>query len=966
MPADTPWRKKLIEVAIPLDAINRESAREKSIRHGHPSTLHLWWARRPLAACRAVIFCSLIDDPGEEGAPAELLRQIDELEEPRPLPADWDAMDTAEQRRQKLFKFIETLVKWESTTDEDVIGTARKLILAATEGNPPPLLDPFCGGGSIPLEAQRLGLEAHGSDLNPVAVLITKALIELPPKFAGMPPVNPDARGKLGSDAEWKGAAGLAEDVRWYGEWMRQRAWERIGHLYPEGPNGETVIAWLWARTVKCPNPACGMEMPLISSFWLSKKQNREAWLEPEVDHNQKAAQFHVRRGKPPDPTAVTAGYKVGQATFRCAVCEVTVKGDYIDDIANTTGLGVRPLAVVTETETRTGRNYADDSHMNGDGLQHELSQLMRDRPDITAAIPHEPSRGTFGSNAQGRRYGFHTFGDYFTQRQLVALATFSGLVAEARDLARHHATASEHHASVSNPDSYAEAVATYLAFVVGRCTNYWSSVCRWQNTADFVGGVFARQGISMIWDFAEANPFSRSTGNWLGATEWVAKCLSTLPLNASEGHVSQGDSSAVIAGVHDTAIATDPPYYDNVTYSDLSDWFYVWLRRIVGQTYPNVCSTVLTPKAQELIVERYRSGGDRHQSEQDFEDGLAQAFSLMHKRSGAGTPTTLFYAYKQEERRDAETRAISAGWDTMLTALIASGFAITGTWPMRTELSNRPVASGRNALATSVVLVCRPRSDDAPMADIGEFNRALASELPATLNRFIGEHIAPVDLPQASIGPGMAVFSRYSAVVLPNGERMSVRRALELINEGVEQFFSEREGAFDAPTQFCLRWFEQFGFEDGPFGDADNMARAKDISVEELDREGVLTAQRGKVRLIPFERYEASWESWDPAQERRLSAWRVCHYLAAALEHGGVFGRQGDHDAGGAARLARELGGNGEQAKELAYRLYAICDAKGWTQEARRYNALADAWPEISAEAARLRQAQQGQLGVI
>ena len=409
--------------------------------------------------------------------------------------------------------------------------------------------------------------------------------------------------------------------------------------------------------------------------------------------------------------------------------------------------------------------------------------------------------------------------------------------------------------------------------------------------------------------------------------------------------------------------VVTDPPYYDNVPYADVSDFFYVWLRRSLRGMYPNVSSTLLTPKNEELVAAPHRFDGDKGDAERHFERGLFGAFQLMRRNCSIELPTAMFYAYKQVDKRDGDQTAISTGWETMLAGVIASGFAITGTWPVRTEKSNRPRAMGSNALATSVIIVCRPRPEDAPMADVREFNAALTAELPEALQRFIGEHIAPVDLPQASIGPGMAVFSRYSAVVRPNGDHMTVREALELINEGVEQFFSEREGAFDGATQFCLRWFEQFGFEDGPFGDADNMARAKDISVAELQSDGLLTARHGRVRLLPFERYEATWEAWEPSVERRLSAWRACHYLAAALEHGGVRGQE--HDAGGAARLARDLGGNGEQAKELAYRLYAICDAKGWAQEARRYNALADAWPEISAEAARLRQAQQGQLGV-
>ena len=466
-----------------------------------------------------------------------------------------------------------------------------------------------------------------------------------------------------------------------------------------------------------------------------------------------------------------------------------------------------------------------------------------------------------------------------------------------------------------------------------------------------------------MVWDFAEANPFSGRTGSWTQSLEVLVRCLLTLPTTPVSGYVEQGDSAASIELSADHITSTDPPYYDNIVYADISDFFYVWLRRSLGDIYSNMLSTMLTPKARELVAAHYRFDGDKRAARQHFEDGLASAFGLMRQGANEAVPTTIFYAYKQTDKHDDESRAISTGWETMLTGVISKGFQITGTWPVRTELVVA-LKKEMGALATSVVLVCRPRPGDAPMADIGEFNRALASELPAALNRFIGEHIAPVDLPQASIGPGMAVFSRYSAVVRPNGDHMTVREALELINAGVEQFFSEREGAFDGATQFCLRWFEQFGFEDGAFGDADTMARAKDISVAELQSDGLLTARRGRVQLLSFEHYDNNWQSWDPAQDRRLSAWRACHYLAAALEHGGVFGGQGEHDAGGAARLARDLGGNGDQAKELAYRLYAICDARGWAQEARRYNALADAWSEISAEAARLREAQQGRLG--
>ena len=687
----------------------------------------------------------------------------------------------------------------------------------------------------------------------------------------------------------------------------------------------------------------------MISTFWLSKKKGSEAWVKPVVDDAAKTVRFDVHDGSPDNPGACENGSKLGRGPqFKCLVCGATPDGQYVKDEGTAGRMGQLPVALVTEGN-RT-RNY---STFTRDDLDLDLSVALSD--DIRAPIPRNPRTNISAP------YGLTTFSDLFTTRQMATLTSFSDLVVEARQLVNAHATET---IDTATSDAYANAVATYLAFAVDRGADRWSSLATWQNSADKVRAVFARQGIPMIWDFAEANPFSGSTGNWRDAVEWIVKCLLTLPWVSEAGRAAQMDSTTQLPQFASAVISTDPPYYDNIVYADIADFFYVWLRRSLSGIYPREFSTLLTPKAPELVAAPYRFDGDRQQAERHFESGLGDSFQLMRGCSHDASPMTVFYAYKQTEQRGGENTGVTAGWETMLTSLIGAGFTITGTWPMRTERSGRSIAIGTNALATSVVLVCRPRPDDASMADIGEFNRALASELPVALRRFIGEHIAPVDLPQASIGPGMAVFSRYSAVVRPNGDHMTVREALELINAGVEQFFSEREGAFDGATQFCLRWFEQFGFEDGPFGDADTMARAKDISVEELQRDGLLTARRGRVQLIPFERYEATWESWEPSAERRLSAWRACHYLAAALEHGGVFGGQGDHDAGGAARLARELGGNGEQAKELAYRLYAICDAKGWASEARRYNALADAWSEISAEAGRLRQAQQGRLG--
>ena len=452
-----------------------------------------------------------------------------------------------------------------------------------------------------------------------------------------------------------------------------------------------------------------------------------------------------------------------------------------------------------------------------------------------------------------------------------------------------------------------------------------------------------------MVWDFAEANPFSHSTGNWDGALNWIAKCLLKLPLDAIVGEVSQADSSATIHEGSEVAVATDPPYYDNIIYADISDFFYVWLRSSLQNIYPREFETLVTPKRPELVAAAYRHDGDKKKAAKHFEQGMSSAFQHIRQASTSRVPTTLFYAYKQTETLSKDGGAISTGWEVMLEGLTSQGFTITATWPIRTEKGNRPVASGTNALASSVVIACRPRPDDAPIATLPEFNRALQSELPDALRHMIGGHISPVDLPQATIGPGMAVYSRYSAVLEPDGTPLGVRRALQMINDAVEQFFAEREGGFDPRTQFCLRWFEQHAFADGDFGDAETMARAKDIAVAGMD--DVLQSGASNVALFPLARYRETYAEWRPSQG--ASVWAACHYLAAALADDGV---------AAAARLARRLGGLASQAIDLAYRLYAICDQQGWSQEARPYNALADSWPQIQTELASLESGESGQ----
>ena len=937
------YRKKLIEVALPLEAINIASAREKSIRHGHPSTLHLWWARRPLAACRAVIFASLVDDPDDPDAPAEFVAAC------RELPKGKNAIDN-DTPRQRLFDFIEKLVQWESTTDEEVLEKARELIRLATGGNPPPLLDPFAGGGSIPLEAQRLGLDAHASDINPVAVMINKALIEIPPRFANRPPINPRDRDatKQTVARQWKGAEGLATDVRYYGEWMRERAWERIGHLYPD-MNGETVIAWLWARTVKCPNPACGAQMPLASSFELSMKKGRYVWVEPKVDRGRKIVKFDVKSGtvsKAPSPTKQGRG-----ANFQCVVCGEIASDPYIKSEGIVGRIGTQLMAVVTGG--KNGRKYNPPSTM-----QEKIAAEAHPSWTVTGKLPENPR--WFSPPL----FGMSDFADLFTPRQLVALTTFSDLVTEAREQAMRDAlTAGIPDIDVPLSDggagarAYADAISTYLGLGVSRLSDIQNNLCMWETSKTQVRHLFTRHAIPMLWDFAENNLFNSSAGDYLVTLNSMVRVLEKLG-NGLEGSAEQSDARAITKD-NLPLISTDPPYYDNIGYADLSDFFYIWIRPSLKNLFPDLFKTIMVPKTSELIASTYRFDGDKRSAEEYFESGLEKTFSQLCRISSNEFPLSIFYAFKQTEGRNSldedskGTLPISTGWEKMLSALMSAGLLINGTWPTRTESTNRPIASGTNALASSIVLVCRPRPKDAPITTRRDFVALLQRELPTTLKELQSGNIAPVDLAQASIGPGMAVFSRYSKVLEPNGEAMTVRTALQLINQALDEYLVEQEGDLDAETRFAVAWFEQYGWKEAEFGIADVLARAKNASVDGLVRAGVVSSGAGKVQLIPW---EAMDPGWDPTTDKRPTIWEAVHHLIERLNTHG--------EDGAAMLLAKMPHETAAEARQLAYRLYSICERKGWAEAAREYNMLVTSWGGSQERAATYRgQYQQGRL---
>ena len=988
-----PTRKKLIEVALPLEAINTASAREKSIRHGHPSTLHLWWARRPLAAARAVIFAQMVDDPSgyveelradadgvraaerelgrrregwaqrtEEYAAAEAAGSAHLLAEPGEAPTLDECL--ADRERERLFELIERLVKWENTTNEAVLEEARAEIRrswrrtcrdhagdarSAELFDPqklPAFHDPFAGGGALPLEAQRLGLESFASDLNPVAVTINKAMIEIPPRFAGRSPVGPRLAGdrQAGLAEDWGGAKGLAEDVRRYGAWMRAEAERRIGALYPkitvtpemvaERPDlaplqGQalTVIAWLWARTVRSPNPAfSGVEVPLASTFVLSSKEGKQAYVEPVIDGQD--YHFTVRTGAPNDAAKLGTKAAGRGANFSCLMSGSPITGNYIKAQGQAGCMGARLMAIVAEGVR--GRVYLapTDEH---ESIAANVTPSWK--PDVE-----------FFQQALGFRvgnYGMTRWSDLFTPRQLVALTSFSDLIQEAIERCRQDALAVHMTDDGVNLDAggcgataYAEAVGVYLAFGVTRSADFWSSLCTWANQPknELVAHVFTRQALPITWDFAEANPFSESGGNFEGNLRYVAKGVDLLPMNGVGKSLQADAKNQTIS--QNKVISSDPPYYDNIGYADLSDYFYMWSRRSLRAVFPELYATVEVPKADELVATPGRHGS-KSGAEAFFLKGMTQAMLNMAKQTHQAFPVTIYYAFKQAET-EPNSGTSSTGWETFLQAVLKAGFSITGTWPMRTEREARSRGIGANALASSIVLVCRRRPADAPSATRRQFLQALKTELPDALAHLQRGNIAPVDLAQAAIGPGMAVFTRHAQVLNADGSAMSVREALARINETLDEALAAQEGDFDADTRWAITWFDQHGFGEGEFGTANVLAQAKNTGVAGLEEGGIVSAGRGKVRLLKPDELAPGW---NPLADTRLSAWETVHQLIRALDTGG--------ESLAAARVS-QLGSRAESARELAYRLYSLCERRKRAAEGLRYNALVQSWPEI------------------
>ncbi len=937
-------KKKLIEVALPLDAINKACAREKSIRHGHPSTLHLWWARRPLAAARAVIFAQMVDDPSGH---------------PDLFPTEKDQ----EKERKRLCDIIEELVLWENTTNETVLDKAREEIrkswrrtckenadhpIAAELFNPdvlPAFHDPFAGGGSLPLEAQRLGLESYASDLNPVAVLINKAMIEIPPKFAGRPPVNPEWQEKPDSEKAltvWKGAQGLAEDVRYYGKWMRDEAEKRIGHLYPkvkitpemveERPDLEpyegkelTVIAWIWARTVKSPNPAfADVDVPLASTFMLSTKKGKEAYVAPVIE--DEGYRFTVKVGKPHNMASAKSGTKAGRgANFTCLMSNTPMSSDYIYTEAKAKRISERLMAIVAEGDR--GRVYIAPT-----AKMEDIASSAKPcwKPDNK--MPDNPR--WFSPPL----YGLTSYSDIFTSRQLVTMTTFSGLVQNVREQIKQDAIKTGMvcdektlESSGMGVDAYADAVAVYLSLAVDKIVDRNSTICAWATLREHARNTFGRQAIPMVWDFVESNVFSQSSGNFAGGILSIVNGLNSINPQAN-GYAKQAEAQKQIISTS-KIVSMDPPYYDNIGYADLSDFFYIWLRHSIKNIFPGLFATMEVPKAEELVATPYRHGG-KEKAEIFFLNGMTKAVEQLSESAHSEFPVTIYYAFKQSEN-DGFDGTTNTGWDTFLAATIKAGYSITGTWPLRTELTRRLVGSGTNALASSIIIVCRKLFDKIPMVTRREFVAALKSELPKALTHLQKGNIAPVDLAQAAIGPGMAVFTRYEKVLDAQGKTLTVREALALINQTLDETLAEQEGEFDADSRWALTWFDQMGFDEGEYGIAEQLSKSKNTSVPGMVEAGILVSKGGKVRLLTPDELNPDW---NPLLDKRLTVWEMVHHLIRTLHQGEA----------AAAELVAKLGAQAEIARELCYRLYTLCERKKRASEAIAYNSLVQSWPEI------------------
>lgn len=905
-------KKKLIEVSLPLETLNEETRREGTIRQSKPASLHHWWSRKPHVNARAAVFAQLVDDPSSH-------------------PDRFPTPEAQAVERARLHELMERIAKWENSGDSFLMEEARNEIRLSNDGRLPAVLDPFCGGGIIPLEAQRLGLEVHASDLNPVAVLVTKALVQIPPLVSGKEPVYPGASSTAMS---WTRMEGFAEDLSRYGASLERRVWEKVGHLYPTatGQDGSelTVIAWKWARTVMSPNPANRLQTPLVSTWWLSINKGKEAYVVPEVRDG--TVVYTVRRDangpKGDDDWTIKHGKgakAVGDST--------PFSYDYVREEGVNGRIGYDLIAVAAKS--RNGREYLPPTDRDREAASVE-------RPSSDLEIEMSTDSRWFSPPA----YGYKKFSDLYLPRQLTMLTAFSDTVSEVRAEVLRDAVAAgwEHGDGLSVAGSgavaYADAIATYLAMAIDKLADLNNSFCRWEPKAQCPRNMFGGQAIAMAWDFAEANPFSGASGSFQVVIEGMVRALRNHSFSIGDtraGTVEQADAAS--RDYSGYAVVTDPPYYDMISYSDLSDFFYTWLRRSLHGVYPDLFRTMLTPKTEELVANQYRHGG-REGARERFVTGFNDVFKRIRATANPDAPLLVYYAYKQKESSDGNSA--SNGWYTLLDGLISGGWEVTATWPMRTERAGRLTSLGANSIASTILLACRPRPESAVATTRRAFTATLKATLPEALRKLMQGSIAPVDLAQAAIGPGIGVFSSYSRVREADGSDMGVRDALLLINATLDEVLGEQESDFDPDTRFAVKWYRQYGWVSESSGIADQLARSSDTSIGALERGGIFEAKGGKARLLPPAQLEGAW---DAAADERVSVWEATVRLAAVMAKDGA-------DKVAELLPSVQTRVNLDAVKELGFLLFHEAEKKKDTKDAILFNALVSAWGDVNEQA--------------
>lgn len=805
--------KTFIETTFPVREVSEEGAREKNIRHGHISTLHIWWARRPLAASRATTYAALVPPPEDE-------------EEGK--------------------RFVAELSKWENSLNESIIGEARRRILQAHGGRPPRVLDCFAGGGAIPLEALRLGCETYASDLNPVAVLILKAVLEFPQKYGR--PKKVEETTPMGNKVErWVNP--LLEDVKRWGSWVLEEAHREIGRFYPDDPDGSVPVGYIWARTVKCQNPACGAEIPLMRQFWLAKKDNKKLALKMVVDRESKHISFTVAEGEDIDfdPSEGTTA----RATVLCPVCGGGIDGKALRKEFREGRAGQRMVAVVLHHPERQGKTYRLAEERDIRVFREAEEYLANKRQQLLDKwgfdpVPDEPTPKGGGPGAERAfsvyNWGMTAWGDLFNSRQKLALITFAEKVRLAHELML----------AEGYEENHAQAVVTYLALGVDMIAVACNTLSRWESSRQLIADVYARQALPMTWDYAESNPLGGASGSWNTITRYSEHYIAHASQVVIPGTVTQASATSLsYPDNYFDAIVTDPPYYDNVPYADLSDFFYVWLKRTVGDLHQELFATPLTPKSKECIQDSSRHGGDIQRASEFFENCISRAFSEIRRVLKPSGVAVIVFAHKTTQ-----------AWETIISALLNSGLYLTASWPLHTEMKARLRARESAALASSIYMICRKRTtqETAYFADVKE---QVAAEVERRLEQFWKEGIRGADFFVSAIGPAVEVFGRYAKVEKLSGEEVTVAELLEYVRRLASEFALKRIlgradlRGVDKETRFYLLWRWTFNSAPVDFDEARKLAQAEGVELTAMwDGRGLVKKEKEMVRVLgPHER---------------------------------------------------------------------------------------------------------------